>query len=255
MKILIAGAGWLGFPLAYELKKSGFDVYGSTRSKEKAGILKFSGINAFITEDPSSIQETDFDLLIINLPPSGFPDYGATCLSLASKIHPSGKIIFISSTGVYENASTPISENGKLIKDSELVKTEILLQTKYTSSLTIIRFGGLIGYDRHPVRHLSKKEVFDNPEAPVNLIHRDDCIAIIQKIIHENIFGLIINACSPEHPSGKDYYSNFANHFDLSLPPFRYESRPFKSINSDFLVKTLNYNFIRSIFDKENYTY
>ena len=48
---------------------------------------------------------------------------------------------------------------------------------------TVIRFGGLIGYDRMPGKFLTGKKDLPNGDAPVNLIHRDDCVQIIYQII------------------------------------------------------------------------
>ena len=41
---------------------------------------------------------------------------------------------------------------------------------------TMIRFSGLIGYDRIPIKSIKRKKLVLNPDCPLNLIHRDDCV-------------------------------------------------------------------------------
>jgi nucleoside-diphosphate-sugar epimerase len=90
-------------------------------------------------------------------------------------------VLFISSTSVYndvdafvteETIARPATESGK-----QLLETEQLLQSNINFKTTI-RFGGLIGEDRHPVKFLAGRENLENPNAPINLIHQEDCIGI-----------------------------------------------------------------------------
>jgi nucleoside-diphosphate-sugar epimerase len=62
------------------------------------------------------------------------------------------------------------------------------LQGNSRFKTTILRFGGLIGEDRNPIRFLAGRENLENPDAPINLIHQTDCIGIILRII-EKILG------------------------------------------------------------------
>jgi nucleoside-diphosphate-sugar epimerase len=91
-------------------------------------------------------------------------------------------VLFISSTSVYndvdafvteETIARPATESGK-----QLLETEQLLQSNINFKTTILRFGGLIGEDRHPVKFLAGRENLENPNAPINLIHQEDCIGI-----------------------------------------------------------------------------
>ena len=68
-----------------------------------------------------------------------------------------------------------------------LINFEKMLNECNEFMTTVIRFAGLFGYDRNPGRFLAGRKEVRNGEAPVNLIHRDDCINIIELVIEKNI--------------------------------------------------------------------
>ncbi|WP_105002615.1 hypothetical protein [Tenacibaculum sp. SG-28] len=57
--------------------------------------------------------------------------------------------------------------------------------------------------------------------APVNLIHRDDCIGLIQAILHKNIWGEIINGCADKHPLREKFYRLASKNLGLTPPEFK----------------------------------
>jgi nucleoside-diphosphate-sugar epimerase len=161
------------------------------------------------------------------------------------------KVIFISSTSVYSDASStalrvtestkpnPETESGK-----QLLATEILLQSNENFKTTVVRFCGLIGDDRHPIHFLAGRKNIENPEMPINLIHQEDCIGIIQTIIEQDCFGESFNAVAPFHPSRKEYYTQKALEQNLPLPEFDQTKISIgKTILSDKLGITLDYKF------------
>jgi nucleoside-diphosphate-sugar epimerase len=133
----------------------------------------------------------------------------------------------------------PNTENGK-----QLVATEQLLQNNKNFQTTIIRFGGLIGNDRHPIHFLSGRKNIENPDAPINLIHQDDCIGSIESIIEKECWNEIFNAVAPFHPTRKTYYTQKAMELNLPLPEFD-ESKPSlgKTILSEKITTVLEYKF------------
>ena len=66
-----------------------------------------------------------------------------------------------------------IVKNGK----RNFKNRKILLKNKNN---TILRFGGLIGEERNPLKYLIQKEEILNSDAPINYIHLKDCIGIIK---------------------------------------------------------------------------
>ncbi|OYX82684.1 MAG: NAD(P)-dependent oxidoreductase, partial [Flavobacteriales bacterium 32-34-25] len=108
-------------------------------------------------------------------------------------------------------------------------------------------FGGLIGEDRNPARFLAGKENVPNPEAPINLIHLEDCIGIIQKIIATNSWNTTLNAVTPFHPTRKEYYTQKSIAENLVPPTFNHEIPSIgKTILSDYLIQKLNYTFTKT---------
>ena len=160
------------------------------------------------------------------------------------------KVVFVSSTSVYSDENKLVTEETIANPDTEsgkqLVACEQLLQNNSNFETTALRFGGLIGEDRNPIRFLAGRNNIENPNAPINLIHQEDCIGIILKIIESNCWGETFNAVAPFHPSREAYYTQTAKEYDLELPIFA-ASKPSigKTILSDKLEKVLNYQFIK----------
>lgn len=267
-QISILGCGWLGLPLAKAILKEGFSVKGSTTSVEKLKTLKNIGIQSFqfaLETNAAPDVLADFlegsQTLIIAIPPKlreKNKDYSdAENNSFVKKIEnilplieksTVEKVLFISSTAVYGEANTVVDENTIAIPVTEsgkqLLEIEQLLLANTNFKTTILRFGGLIGEDRNPARFLAGKENVPNPEAPINLIHLEDCIGIIQKIISTDSWNLILNAVTPFHPTRKEYYTQKAISENLIPPTFNHEIPSIgKTILSDKLIETLDYKF------------
>ena len=270
MTISILGCGWLGFPLAKSLLQKGFSVNGSTTTLEKIPVLENAGISpCFVTLSDSEISEegqnnsneidnflSNSEILIIDIPPklrgNSSEDFVQKVKNLIPFIEKSSveKVIFVSSTSVYSDAisidliTEKTSPNPDTESGRQLLEAEIVLQNNSNFTTTVIRFGGLIGEDRHPIKFLAGRENLENPEAPINLIHQLDCIGILEGILEKNCFGETFNAVSPFHPTRKKYYSKKALELNLPLPKFD-ESKPSvgKIISSKKVTIVLGYAF------------
>jgi nucleoside-diphosphate-sugar epimerase len=263
-QISILGCGWLGLPLAKSLVEKGFSVNGSTTSLEKVSVIENNGITAFQIE----VKETEIkgeidsflahsEILIIDIPPklrgTVTENFVAKIQTLIPFIEKSAiaKVIFVSSTAVYSDDNTIITEDTIPQPNTEsgkqLLAVETLLQNNSRFKTIIVRFGGLIGDDRHPIKFLSGRKNLENPEAPINLIHQIDCIGILENIINTNSFGEIVNAVAPFHPTRKDYYTQKAQELNLPLPEFETNKTSFgKTILSTKIEAVLNYQFKNS---------
>ncbi len=124
-----------------------------------------------------------------------------------------------------------------------LVKVEQLLLAKSDIEFTILRFGGLIGEDRNPVKYMAGKHI-EKGSTPVNLIHRDDCIGIIERIIQKEAWGEIFNAVADEHPTKSDFYTAAAKAKGLLEPTFGNETDGHKIISNKKIKNALGYEFI-----------
>ena len=273
-KISILGCGWLGLPLAKSLLSKGHEIKGSTTSESKLEVLKNAGILPYqiqleeyqiIGNIEDFLNETD--VLVIDIPPglrrvilsSEEMTFVNKIKTLIPFIEKSGiqKVIFVSSTSVYgdcfpiveiteETKPNPDTESGK-----QLVIAETFLQSNSYFKTTVIRFGGLLGEDRHPIKFLAGRTNVENPVAPVNMIEREDCIGIIEAMLkqeQQDNWGETFNAVAPQHPSRKEYYHKKAQLLNLPLPIFaeHLESKG-KIISSKKVTSILAYSFKKEI--------
>lgn len=260
-QISILGCGWLGLPMGQRLIECGFTVKGSTTSDAKIADLRISNIIPYkieINNDNVIGAIADFlnnsEILLINIPPkfrsSTHADYSAKMKSLIPFIEAStiSKVIFVSSTSVYPDNNEEITENTTICPETEsgnqLLEAEKVLQENPTFTTTVIRFGGLIGNNRHPVNSLAGRKNIENPKAPINLIHLDDCIGIIEKVIDADYWGDILNGVTPFHPTREVYYHQKAIENNLPLPEFNHQQPSIgKTISSLKTVNSLKYTF------------
>ncbi len=259
-KISVLGCGWLGLPLAQKLIQNGFSVKGSTTSDAKLDLMRAAGIEPYhIALSPDKIDGNigDFlqsEILIIDIPPkTSEGNFSDKIRSLLPFVKHSAvkKTLFVSSISVYGEMSGSIDENTVPKPDSEngrqLCEAENLLRQDEDFSTTILRFGGLIGHDRHPIKYLSGKEN-SNADARVNLIHLDDCIGVICQIISLGKWGETYNAVAPFHPTRREYYTRKAVEMNLPLPIFTAGGHTAKIIRADKIISDLNYLFAQPFF-------
>ncbi|WP_424493011.1 NAD(P)-binding domain-containing protein [Salinimicrobium sp. GXAS 041] len=267
MKISILGCGWLGLPLAKELLQKGHFVKGSTTSPEKLTVLASEGINPYLITVSSEKISGDIqnflaktDVLIVDIPPGlrkdPEVDFEGKMERLVKEVEVSEvkKLLFISSTSDYEDTSDiPVYTeedvpNGTSAASKQLIAVEKMLMQNSLFDTSVIRFGGLIGADRHPVKYLAGRKNIRNPQAPVNLIHQQDCIGIISAVIEKALFGEVYNAVYPQHPSKKEYYSRISEERNLAALHFDENSTSKgKLVESVKVEKGLDYKFQKSI--------
>lgn len=248
--ISILGSGWLGLPLAESFINKGFVVKASTRSAEKITQLSALKAEAFIVDVDNisnSIQAfLNSSILIINITSKNIPGFK----QLLAEIEKSAieKVLFISSTSVYDNLNQTIDESMGLESEHKpLSQIEALFRASPKIETTILRFAGLIGYNRHPGRFFASGKVIKDPDGYVNLIHRDDCIAIITQLIEDDIWGEAFNCCADTHPKKRDYYPKAAKSIGMTTPKFANPgSTAFKIISNQKIKHRLNYHFLHA---------
>lgn len=217
----IIGLGWLGSELASRLRKSEIEYWGTTRKE-------FNWESDDFPSDPC-------DLLFLNTPPLT----NISPLDFVHKINYSGRIIFISSIGVYGNVTGIITEkttpNPSTKNGIWLYEVEELLLKKFKNQITIIRAGGLIGGVRHPVISLAQKTSLAIQDGAINLIHRKDLIEIIIAISEQEELYSIVNAVAPYHPLKSTYYNSWSKKLKLAPIQFSDNKEASKIIKSEML--------------------
>lgn len=262
--VAIVGCGWFGLPLAKSLIEKGVTVSGSKRLQAEVEQLNACGINGFrfdldddmhlASDEQSLISALDLDCLVINIPPGLRKNPNAYIARLEKlKRLISGieykKLIFVSTTGVYP----PI--NGLLAEQDAQVHSEVsdkLLQAEAMFSdmanLCIVRFAGLVGPKRHPGRFLAGKKQLPGATAAVNLVHLNDCIAAVSRLIFERDATGTYNVCAPTHPTRQVFYVEAAKALGEIAPEFieqhgENDSVTGKLISSERLLTELNFQF------------
>lgn len=245
----ILSCGWLGESLAIHLLEKGFKVKGATTNLDKKERLSNKGIEAFQLRfedlNDEMITFLNSDVLVLNLTIKDIELYKQFLPVLEQSFIK--KLILISSTGVYQNSEKPVDENSDL-SESVWVDIENLMKNNANYQTTILRFSGLFGGNRKPGNFLSGKKV-KNADAPVNLIHRDDCIQIINEIIEQDVWNEVFNCTADTHPSKKVFYTKAAQLIGVPLPIFDEKedvNSSFKLITNEKLKRRLNYEFIHS---------
>lgn len=263
--ISILGCGWLGLPLGKHFSENGFVVKGSTTKPEKEAILKENGIESFrILINPQVVGENvdnflNSDTLLIDIPPRiSLQKTDAHVEQISNllphiKTSPIKNIIYISSSSVYPELNREVFEEDVTTPEQSasptMVKAENLLKDFCKNAgikFTILRCGGLMGYERIPAKYFSGWKGLTTGDIRVNYVHREDVIKAIETIISKEIWNETFNIVSPIHPTRKEIYEKNCEELGFEMPEFitPTEIQPFKIISPEKWLKSSNYSFI-----------
>lgn len=194
-RILIAGAGKLGLPLAQSLGSAGHEVSAIRRSTPPASddVITWHQLDL---EDRSQLDrlEPAFDLVIIILTPADRSPEGyqriyqgalGNLLDRLDEAPARPACLFVSATSVYaqddgawvdESSPTePETYNGRSLLDAE---NRVL---QWSPNPLVIRFAGIYGPERNRLLRLLEGplEIQRSPPTYTNRVHQDDCVAIL----------------------------------------------------------------------------
>lgn len=257
--INILGCGWLGFPLALDLISRGFIVKGSTTSPEKLPVLKASGIDPILVQfdqshpEPDLTELLDGDILIVSIPPGrrtveGPENYKRMGEILTAQI-PKGKIsklVFISSTSVYSDSNSVLTESSEI--SPETVSGKVIAEIEKSLlalpiQVIVLRLAGLFGPGRSPGRFFAGKTNVPNGFAPVNMIHQEEVISLINSLIDSDTAKGIYIGSTPSHPTKEEFYTLAAKLDKLPEPNFIPEKLNWKIVESERVEKELGFSY------------
>ncbi|SHK69441.1 Rossmann-fold NAD(P)-binding domain-containing protein [Hymenobacter psychrotolerans] len=261
--VAVLGCGWLGLPLAKALVAEGYAVNGSTTTPTQLLTLRDAGIRPYLLRLGPEFSQTDadslhallagVDVLVLNVPPRAAVagSYPALLRPVGSAVAASGvrHVLFVSSTSVYPNEARLMREGDAVSSPdapSDLLRAEGQFTPRWGQWLTtVVRMGGLFGPERPPGRFLAARHNLPQGNAPVNLIHLDDCVGLLLHIIREKAWGYTFNACAGQHPPRRDFYPAAAEALGLAAPTFEAESGESggKVIDSSLLRQITGYRF------------
>lgn len=240
MRIGILGVGWFGLPLARRLEAI-HQVTGTTRSlvnkSEKFRLLELNYPGLPTTE---MLKQ---DVLVLNIPPFNeqlgwFKQWDWSQVA---------RLIFISSTSVYgahqlqsdeETTPEPDTNSGKLLLEQE----QWFLNN---ANAIVVRFGGLLGGERHPGKHLSGRTNLAGALHPVNLVEREDALNFIELLIEQKPRHQLFNLVHPDHPTRQKYYQAYCREKGLPLPEFASDNSPGKQVNGLYTAEIFHFQSTR----------
>ena len=232
---LIAGAGYVGEPLADALHAAGHEVTALTGSAETSSTLAARApypAHACDLSDAASISALtgDFDHIVhcASSGRGGADAYRRVYRDGARHLldrFPSARLLFTSSTSVYpqtagetvteESDATPDRETGQILRETEDIVTE--------AGGTVARLAGIYGPGRSFLtkRYLQGESTIDGltPDADgriINQVHRADIVsAIIFLLKTPGTF----NVCDSSPVRQRAIYESLAAHFEKPIPP------------------------------------
>lgn len=258
-QISIIGCGWLGISLAKSFLQKGHKVIGTTTNFSKIKDLEAMGIHGHHCALEATTHWGNLtkildgsDYIVLNFPPKRQANIGELYPQQMQQLLPfiseHQKVIFTSSTSVYQNTNNWVNETltCKPTKPSGIavLNAEHILKNRLKNRLCTLRLAGLIGGERVPAQFLAGKTAVAGGNAPVNLIHRADVVGLIEQIIEQDYFGHIVNGCCDKHPLRKDLYREAALKHGLTPPSFLSDPKPeFKIISNEKSKSALGYSY------------
>ncbi len=251
--VSIIGCGWLGLPLGKKLVDKGFELHGTTTSKNKLKLLRDQNILPYLlnlNEDhqPNSTFSTlfDSDVIVLTIPPKVRKygeEYAKTQMAQLLKHRIKGHVIYTSSTSVYPTENKACFENDDLGNNHPIAAIEKQLITHFGRRLTILRLGGLFGNDRFPMKYFKDKTV-ENGDFPVNYLHQFDAVNSILKVIEKNLWGKIYNIVAPKHPKKRAVLTHNAKEIGWQLPKYSNKNQGnFKLINGEKFIREAAFEY------------
>ena len=235
--VAIVGLGWFGLSLARDLRNLGWEVKGSKRTHEGVEEMRLWRLETYRLELTPEINADPDDLtallsvnsLVINIPPSDYffepesYEKGIENLVQEALLCGVSHFIFISSTSVFGDETGKFDESCEPHPETAaakaLFRVEQMLRHLPQIDVDILRFGGLIGPDRHPVRSMSGLHL-NQGNTPVNLVHSEDCSRAVQLLLETPGGCRLYHLVAPYHPSRAQYYCAAAEQFHIEPPHF-----------------------------------
>ena len=220
-RVWIAGAGYLGMPLAQQLQAASYAVSVSSRTAREGVSWQAWDFSA-----NSAVQDFQVaDTWVVLLPPSSGNDYVAHMRQLCAQAQQLqlAHVVYASSTSVYGSEVRVCDENSSVAPESDhakqIVRCEQIWQNSGLPCVSILRLGGLYDDERHPVRRLSGRVAIKGGKHPVNVVSRSGAVAALARhVAHAQ--GGIFNVVEAAHPSRSEFYSQEALRLGLPLPEF-----------------------------------
>ena len=217
-RIGILGCGWLGIALAQRLVGDPItsQIKCSTTSESKLAKFDALELEGFMLDlTPGFMADADqvnaffnVDAMVVSLPPRssqrepGFYAQQIQAVVAAIRESPVKEVLFISSTSIYPDLNRTVTEEDVTSPEEsdypEMAQAEQLITSlRPQCTASVLRFGGLLGYNRIPGKYGQGKKDMTTGTVPVNYIHRDDGAAIILAMLKQGVRNETFNIVAP----------------------------------------------------------
>jgi nucleoside-diphosphate-sugar epimerase len=247
MKIGIIGSGWLGKPLCERLTEQGHHTFCSSRQTLPCHHLEHHRWDCQSPIPDSMAKKiSSADALVVTVPPqrdmndTGNKNFHENLAKKIALINEELLVVYTSSTSVYGALQGDLHE-----KDADNTTRAFGIEKAYLrhfEKTCILRFGGLLGPERHPSRFFKPGQAIGQPHAWINMTHLEDAMASIQHCIRMDSPG-IFNVVSPGHCSRAAYYSKAFEAAKMTAPYFDDDGTTGKRVLSDKITQLLHYQF------------
>ena len=235
--LAIIGAGWVGKPLVTRLSAQHWSVIATTQNADNFGEIKSAGAEPALFQLPiadtakvCAYRQKIFEQknLVIAIPPQikkGLIDYPEKIAQIVALAEQGAveRIILLSTTAVYNGCEGEVTESSELNLAGD--KVEIIASAEqalgqFSKQSAVLRLAGLVGPGRHPGRFINSARVLANPIMPVNLIHLDDVLGLIQTLLTARSISGVYNGVSNTHVSKEAFYQASAEAIGKPAPVF-----------------------------------
>ncbi len=252
--IIFVGYGYVAKHVSTLEKRANTSLFALTRDPEKCSALRAQGVGAI---EGDLDRSCNFGAL--PLPGSGIyyfappPGTGTqdprmdVFLNALSINTPPGRIVYISTTGVYgtptsntliheDSPTQPTVERGQRRLDAE---RKLLTWGKNhpQCQVIILRVSGIYGPDKLPLERIKRAEPLLDNSSPsyVNLIHIEDLAQVCFQAMRTNPPRAIYNV-SDGHPLlMSEYFQSIAHAFNYPAPPLISMAEAEKRLSANFL--------------------
>lgn len=237
--VTILGYGWLGQALTTYLQSLNYSVKITKRNLDNFK----DNVEAYVWNLGADFpKEAISETIVISIAEqeNNIENY----IKLYRQLEQFGakKIIFISSSSIYNDVIGEATETSEILNPTSAVALkEKSLQTTNIPSV-ILRLSGLVGPNRNPAKFLAGKKNVANPTQKVNLVHQYDVIRFIEKCISDDAIG-IYNVCSSEHPSREEFYTKVCIHYNMESPVFTEHSEPSRYVSNEKSKRDFNFEY------------
>lgn len=233
------GAGYVGSRWLKTLRQAGWEVSGTTRSRDKADRLLDAGISVYRLDN---VQFDAVTHLLISVPPdeAGDPAWRMhhKMIAQAPKLRWIG---YLSSTGVYgDHGGAWVDESTPLRPESARAAARVVAESQWLSlsrSAKIFRLAGIYGDGRNVIEQLQqgKARRIVKEGHYVSRIHVEDILRCLYTSMQQSGHVAVLNLCDDWPAPASEVVEYAAALLGMDPPPVeRYGQAPLSPMLASF---------------------